>query len=407
MPAWVAALLATLAIQATAAMILRAIPTLGPELTGEAGIGANTVGYLGAAGTVASVVLMLAAPPFIRRYGSIRTLQAGLVVGVVGLLVALVPHWGALLLASVLLGASYAPSSPAGADVLRRTAPAGHQALIFSVKQAGVPVGGVIGGLVLPFVAERAGWQAALLVMVAMTLAVIAAVERPRGAIDAGRDRKSAIDLATVLSSRVFLAPFRTLALYPRLVPLTIASFCFATNQGILFTFIVTFAVVVLDMSLTAAGALFAATQVTGIFGRVFLGWLSDRFGSALPVLVVLSIADAATMAAFALVDTSWSATALVVLAGIAGVTVSSWNGLHLVEVARTVPQEGVAETTAGATMLTFLGYVVGPAIFAIVATTAGGFRFGFAVCAVLGLVAAGAIAFLLHRQAKAAFKVS
>lgn len=407
MPAWVVALLATLAIQATAAMILRAIPTLGPELTSEAGIGANTVGYLGAAGTVASVVLMLAAPPFIRRYGSIRTLQAGLVVGAIGLLVALVPHWTTLLLASVLLGAGYAPSSPAGADVLRRTAPAGHQALIFSVKQAGVPVGGVISGLVLPFVAERFGWQAALLVMLAMTLVVIVAVQQPRRAIDAVQDRTATIALSSVLSARVFLAPFRTLSLYPRLVPLSVAGFCFAVIQGVLFTFIVTFAVVVLDMSLTAAGALFAATQVTGIFGRVFLGWLSDRFGSALPVLVILGIADAGTMVAFMRVDATWSVSDLIILASIAGITVSSWNGLHLVEIARTVPQERVAETTASATMLTFLGYVIGPAAFAVVATTAGGFRFGFAVCAALGLVAALAILLLLRQQTKAPLSVN
>ena len=48
------------------------------------------------------------------------------------------------LLASVLIGLSNGTANPAGSEVLQRFTPPAHRNFVFSIKQAGVPLGGVI-----------------------------------------------------------------------------------------------------------------------------------------------------------------------------------------------------------------------------------------------------------------------
>jgi hypothetical protein len=47
-------------------------------------------------------------------------------------------------------------------------------------------------------------------------------------------------------------------------------------------------------------------------------------------------------------------------LVAVAGVTVSSWNGLQVAEIARHAPAHLLGEAASGATLLVFIGYVVG-----------------------------------------------
>src|SRR3546814_20999467 len=66
------------------------------------------------------------------------------------------------LLACFLMGLSNGTANPAGSEVLQRYSPPGKRNLIFSIKQAGVPLGGVIAGLAIPAMVISVGWRAAL-----------------------------------------------------------------------------------------------------------------------------------------------------------------------------------------------------------------------------------------------------
>src|SRR3546814_19331100 len=60
------------------------------------------------------------------------------------------------------MGLSNGTANPAGSEVLQRYSPPGKRNLIFSIKQAGVPLGGVIAGLAIPAMVISVGWRAAL-----------------------------------------------------------------------------------------------------------------------------------------------------------------------------------------------------------------------------------------------------
>jgi MFS family permease len=139
-----------------------------------------------------------------------------------------------------------------------------------------------------------------------------------------------------------------------------------------------------LDLTLPQAGAIFAVMQSTGIVGRVVLGWISDRMGSGIFTLRVVAVTSAASSVILCLTTPEWSLLSLAVLAAIGGVTVSSWNGVQLAEVARLAPPGQIADSAAGATILIFIGYVVGPSAFAGLVAITGRFDIAFLAVALV-----------------------
>jgi MFS family permease len=392
MASWLWPVAATVVMQTTSAMLLRMLPAIAPALMDDFGFAAPTIGHLAALSSVGSIVFLVAGGPLIRRAGPIRALQVGLALSAVGTAMLAAPVVAIAVVACLLLGLGYGPSPSAGSDVLQRYAPARHRNLIFSIKQAGVPLGGVLAGLGLPALVAAFGWRAALVFGVAVSIATVAAVQALRDQVDGKRDRAQHLGPGAFLALDNLMRPLRALLAAAALPRLLVAGVCFALGQGVWLTYLVTILVTTFGMSLQAAGVVFAMTQVTGVLGRVLLGWLSDRVGSAVLVLRAAALASGATSLALALATPAWPFWAWCLLAAVAGVTVTSWNGLQLAEIARAAPRTLIAETTAGATVVVFMGYVVGPSAFALLVAATGRFDVGYLVVAALGLLGFAAL---------------
>jgi MFS family permease len=389
---WLWPLVATLAIQITSAFLSRMIPTLAPALMAEVGWPETFIGYLASLNTVGSIVFLIAGAPLIARAGPIRSLQIGLGLGAVGLIALVMPVPLAPVAGALLIGVGYGPSSPAGSDILQRHAPARHRNLIFSIKQAGVPIGGVLAGLLLPTLANLAGWRVAFALAALLAVGTIAAVQILRERIDVERDRDLRLRPGVFLSLENLRRPFDALKGASDLKRLAFVGACLAIGQGTWFAFLVTYLVTRLDLTLSEAGAIFAVMQATGIFGRIFLGWLSDRLGSGLITLRFVTVASAASSLILSFTTASWSMSWLMVIAAIGGITVSSWNGVQIAEVARLAQAGRIGDTAAGATILIFVGYVIGPSAFSVLLALTGRFDWGFAA---VGLVTGAALPML------------
>jgi MFS family permease len=348
----------------------------------------TAIGYLAAVTTFGSIAFLLTGNPLIRRVGPIRALQVGMLIGALGVAALGLPIFIAPLLASFFLGVGYGPSTPAGSEVLLRHSPARHRNLIFSIKQAGVPVGGVLAGLALPPIAEAAGWRATLLFSCGVAILTTLAVQPLRARLDAERSTHQPLSFVSFFGAQNLARPLRSLWSAPGLPRLAFVGACFAIGQGCWFAFLVTYLVAELKLSLTAAGLVFAVMQATGIFGRVLLGWASDRLGSGLLTLRAVAVTSAATSMVAALTSPGWPFWATALLAAVGGVTVSSWNGVQIAEVARLAPRDLIGETTAGSTILIFLGYIAGPSAFAAIVTACARFDLAFVSVAIATLAA-------------------
>ncbi|MCC6471975.1 MAG: MFS transporter [Alphaproteobacteria bacterium] len=385
---WFWPLVITMVMQAQSAFAARGIAVFGPVLTEVAGVTPEQIGILAAINTVGTMLFLICGAPILQRLGPVRSLQLGALSATIGIAVAGFGTWPMMMLSALLIGLGYGPSPPAGSEILARYAPKQHRAVIFSVKQAGVPVGGVIAGLVMPLFIAWYDWRVALLLVAALTGLPALVVQPTRATMDADRNRDLRLSAATLLSPANVLEPFRAVLATPALIRLSMVGFSFAIAQGCLFSFQVTFLNVESGLSLALAGSLFAVTQAVSIGGRVFTGWAADRLGSGLRMLMLLGIGSGALMWATAMIAPNWPRSAMMVVSALSGLAVGSWNGVYLSEVAAHAPKGKIAEATAGSTFLTFLGYVCGPIAFALAVQTTGHYSAAFIAAGVLPLVA-------------------
>ena len=381
---WLRPLIATMLVQVTSAFLSRLVPTIAPVLHEERGISEALIGYLAAFATVGSIAFLLAGGPMMRRYGPIRSLQLGMIASGLGIILIAAPTTAVLFVGMILVGLGYGPSAPAGTEVLQRYAPARHRNLIFSVKQAGVPIGGVLAGLILPAIVGALDWRFTLVFAALIVAASVAAVQPMREAIDQERDKDQIVALSAFLSWSNIMAPLRTVFATPDVARIGLTGATLAITQGAWFAFLVTLLVADVGLSLAEAGFLFAVMQATGIPGRIGLGYIADRAGSGRMTLIIVGVLSGLTSLGFALVGPGAPFALLVVFFAIAGVTVSSWNGVQLAEIARLAPRDALRDTSSGGTVLIFLGYVIGPAGFALLQQLTGSSASGLASIAMI-----------------------
>jgi len=396
-PVWLEALGVTVLMQVTSSILVQAMPVIGPTLTSAAGVLPEEIGTLASVVSLGTLWFLASGHVLLPRWGAVGVLQGGAILGAAAVLLGLSGSWPALLAAALFMGVAYGPAPPAGSDILMRHAPRERRALIFSIKQAGAPLGSAAAGLILPAIAEAWGWRWALAATAAVSALSALAVEPWRRSIDRERAPESGNLLAALFSPRSALLPFRVIASRRSLRWLAGTGFSFACVQGCIFGFYVTYLNTALGMSLAAAGTAFAVLQAVGMVARVGMGFLADRLGSGVRALILLGLGSslASLVAAALSLRLAWP----MVLAGSAviGLAGVSWNGVFLAEVARLAPEGRVSEATAGTTLLTFLGYVAAPAAMTAAIPVLGGYGPCFLAIAVLPLVS---VAVLLRVKA-------
>jgi len=391
-PLWIWALAVTSVMQVESAFLTIAMTVIGPTLTDAAGVPAERIGQLTAISSFGTMLFLLTGGPLLVRYGPVRLLQLGALLGAAALALSALGWsggwWPSFLAASLLVGIAYGPSPPAGSDILQRHAPAGRRSLVFSIKQAAAPLGGALAGLVVPPLATLYGWRAALAVAALLAAAATLAAQPWRETLDAGRDPTRRMHLGALLSPAALAAPFRALGLAPILPRLTYLAFSFAVVQGCLLGFYVTYMVADVGMPLETAGIAFAVLQGTGVVARVCVGWIADRVGSAFATLNVLALGSVATALGTAAIAPGWPLAAILAAGIASGFAATSWNGVYMGEVARMAPPGKIGDATSGSTFLTFIGYVLGPLVFSAVVEHTGSYRIAFVLTALLPLSA-------------------
>ena len=389
--AWVAALAISLTMQTVSAFLTRLLPVIAPVLTSAAGVAPQNIGILTGFVAGGTMWFLMGGSLLLAYFGPVRLLQLGALVGAAATLAIITANWWILLIASFVIGVGYGPSPPAGSEILTRAAPQGRRALIMSIKQSGVPLGGAIAGLLLPPIAAWAGWRISMLVAAALAIASAAAVQPWRASLDTNRDLTRSPTIGNLLSPANLKAPFVVFREIPGILPVTFAGFCFACVQGCVLAFFVTQLTTEVGLSLAVAGAAFSAMQLSGTFARVAMGWFADRLGG-LKALMLLAIASSAMVFVLSRINPDWSSWLVMLVGLVVGTTSTSWNGVYLAEVARLAPPGRVGDATSGSTFFTFSGYLLAPILFALAVPFAGSYGACFFVIALVALLAVPAL---------------
>jgi MFS family permease len=383
-----------LAAQTFGTVATMTLPAVAPEMAAAYGISASLIGYQVSLIAAFMLVALTLGSRLAVRWGACRTTQVALLLLVGGCLTAILPHPAFVFGSAIALGLGYGLLSPPASQLLARFTPAARRNLVFSVKQSGVPLGGILAAAITPAIAVKFGWQWALAGTAAVLCGLVVLMQRWRDIWDDDRDP----------SVRLASHPFSGISIVWRhraLRLLSTSGGCFVVVQVCLQTFTVVLFVEQIGMDLITAGIVLTASQVGGVFGRPFWGWLADFTHSCFGVLSVLAGVMLATCLLVPVLQPGWPLAVACALFFVLGSTASGWNGAFMAEVARLSPRKDVSTATAGSLVFVNVGKMIGPILFTTLYFVSGSYTLVFGLLALPAALGLGCVLAARHLTAR------
>ena len=379
-------LAATLAVQTLATAAAYSIPAVAPAVGRDLGVNPALIGLYISTVYGVGILSALFSPRFIQGYGAVRASQAVLAATLAMLATAAVGSITAVALSAVLMGVAYGATAPASTHLLVPQTPRAHINLVLSLRQIGVPLAGMLAGLVMPPLTLHWGWRSALIAQMVPVLVLGVALEVVRRSWD--RPHTIGSPPPTGL-----FAPLRLLVDRPELRRLSFASFVYSGLQLCFIVFMTTQLTTVAGMDLVQAGRVLAAYQIAGIVARPAWGWLADHVLAARWLLALQGAIMCGAALLAARFGPDWPGWLVILVCACAGATASGFTGIAYGEYARLGGERRTEATGLGAASM-FGGVMVLPALMSLAVTASGSYLIAYSAIGALALVSGASLAF-------------
>ncbi|MGE4221370.1 MAG: MFS transporter [Alphaproteobacteria bacterium] len=359
------------------------MPVLAPEAAADLGIDLALIGFYSSFMSAGSILVLFVSWPLIARFGGLRGSQLCLLLVGGGLLLTLFGGPAALFASAFISGIGLGAGTPCSSQVLALHTPPRHRGLVFSIKQAGVPLGGVALGLVVPWIVLNYGWRVAVLSTALACIAVILIVQPFRAKYESERTQSFRIDHP----AKLITTPLRLVLGNRRLRRVTFAATCFVMMQYALTTFLVAYLHTRIGLSLTEAGIVFTAAAGSAIASRILFGLMADSAFGPHRTLAVLGFVMSGAAVAVALLSPDWPFWAILAACTLLGTAAMGWNGVVLAALANMVPPGQAGPATAASQLFNYTGIMTGPAAFSgiLLVTDSYGIAYGVMAAAAAG----------------------
>ncbi|HXZ00021.1 MAG TPA: MFS transporter [Stellaceae bacterium] len=383
-----AAVTTTFILQAMISLMAACIPIFAPEIALARGWNVTLVAFYPAIVFSVAFLISFIVPNLLGRLGGMGLTLACVATSAFGLLCLLPSSIVLVVVAPLAIGAATGAMNPATAQILGpRTSPK-TMGLIMSIKQTGVPVGGVLAGALVPVLVRDFGWQKGVLVLalgcVAIGMAFFPSVPWLNGTEKPAR-----------LGAFRPFDPVKRLAAIRGMLKLLLAATTFGAMQQCLRAFFAVYLVHDLGFDLATAGLAFSISQAAGIAGQVLWAAMSDRALAAQAVMTLVGALMTAAAVMTALCTPGWPVAGVFAVAALYGVSAAGFIPVVLGEVARRAPPGQAGALTSGAQIFLTPSGLVGPLAFGAVAAT---FNYADAFVTLAGCTLAGSIIAATHR---------
>jgi Major Facilitator Superfamily len=352
-----AAVFVSLLVQMTMSLFAASVPVLAPAIAAERGWSPTIVAFYPTVVYATALLISFRIPELLFRMGGMGLSLASLVIGGAGLLLLLPPCAAAAASAAAAIGCGTAAMNPASSQMLGPRTTARTAGLVMSIKQTGVPLGGVMAGAVVPMLASRFGWPMAAVELAAtgaaLALVVLPSVSWLDGAAKAAKP-----------AAFRPLDPVRHLLAMPGMPTLLLASLTFNGMQLCLRSFFVVYLVADQKRTLVTAGIAFSVSQAGGMIGQVGWAALADRLLPVHAVMAIIGTLMSTAALATAVMNPHWPLGAIFVVAALYGVSAAGYLPVLLGEVAKRSPRGQVGALTSGAQLFPLAGCILGPLAF-------------------------------------------
>ncbi len=366
------------------------LPAIAPIAAQAYGVPVYMVGYQAIFLALGIIIALVFGGNLSLRWGPTRVNQAGLTLLAAGTAMLSIPSVVTAVPAALGIGIGYGALTPSASHILVRFTPTHRRNIVFSLKQSGVPLGGVLTAMIMPAITVTAGWQWALWINAFAALSMALLMERWRRRWDDDR----------VPSTPLAANPVGAMAIIwrqNRLRLMAIGGAGIVISQICMQNYTVAMFYEQFSMPLVQAGLILTVAQIGGVCGRLFWGWYADRIRDALLVMLMLAGTLILTTLSMSTLSDAWPQWSIYLLFFVLGMTASGWNGVFLGEVARLAPAGQVSPATGGALFFVNLGSTAAPILFATAYTTLGSYSASFGLL-VLPSIAAMACMYQARR---------
>ena len=369
-----AVLAASVVTQATVSAMFQGLPALGPALQTTFGLTTATVGImLGCVSVGASTVVI-----FWGRLLDRTTDRFIAAVGLFGAAILLIcaafaarmaSEWVTAVCLVAAGGLAVAPSLAITSGMARAFKGTKRFGLAFGIRQAAVPVGGVLASVTLPVIAYSHGLSLPFVVL-AIAMAV------------------SGIYVLFVIrhGERTPRSAQLPSADWHRIIPLLVSCALYTFTQIGILALLTLFLFNERGWDPRTAALIYSIVMASAIGSRIAVGHLADRLvGGALRIYRVIGIVTALLLIASAATVHFSVVVPLIVLAAISGMT---WNPLIFALTVQAVPPARLGATQGVVTSVIFLGAGLAPIVIAPI-TSATSWSVGWLILALACVVGA------------------
>ena len=380
------------AVQVIATMGILIPATIAPELARTLDLPVSMIGFQVSLAYVGATLMSLCGGLVQRKLGAVRANQIAATAIGLSLLIIAIPHVAALFVGSLGLGIAYGMTNPAASHLMMKIASPTNRNLIFSVKQTGQPLGGVVAGLMAPPIAIAFGWQWSLMAGAFLALSTVLLIQPLRAKLDGDRDP----------TTKFRSAVFKDVSLVLRIRELRLLALAALTFSGVqlaLMTFAVTMLVEDVKFDLVLAGVGLAVIQIAGVAGRLGWGVIADRNGDGRKTLLFAQSLSVVAAVATAFLSDSMPLVAVFGILFLFGMSAVGWNGVFMAEIGRLAPEGKISSATGGVLVPTFIGVMMGPLVFSAIHEVTATYTMSFAILTLVTIM--GMLPILMMRGSR------
>ena len=275
------------------------------------------------------------------------------------LLTNMVNGFNGLLFVLLLVGTFYSVSQPGGSKVIMKWFSKENRGLAMGIRQAGIPIGGTLAGVLIPFLTMK--YNMAYAVNSIACICIIGGFlffifyKEPYIQEKVKQER----------SKLSFWMQLKEVMCKKELYAIYITGICMISLQMVLVAHFIEF--LVLEQSITPilAGKVFSVMFFSGMVGRVILAATSDLFykgNRRIPLFITVCISIFLILILVMSIHTITNV--LYGVSALLGFFSIGWFSLFITEVAESASEESVGMTVSFALTLNQIAIIVAPALF-------------------------------------------
>ncbi len=365
---WVMLIVATIA-QTTATLITYGVGVFALFWKEEYALTNTESGLLVSVVNIGPLFCMLFVGRLLDQYNEKRLISiSSFLLGSSLLLTNIVNGFNGLLFVLLLMGMFYSVSQPGGSKVILKWFPKENRGLAMGIRQAGIPIGGALAGVLIPFLTIQYNMTYAInsIACICIIGGVLFFVFYKEPYVQA--------DVRKEHTKVSFWTQLKVVICKKELYPIYMAGICMISLQMVLVGHFMKFLVREQSITSIVAGTVFSVMFFSGMIGRVVLAAISDVFykgNRRIPLFITVCASIGLVLLLVISIHTITSGV-LYGVSALLGFFSIGWFSLFIAEVAELASEESVGITVGLALTLNQIAIIIAPVLFGYIVDAKG-----------------------------------